>query len=158
DEFNQGTNGAGTASPSGAGLTYTPNAGFTGTDTFTYTIKDTHGGQGSANVTRTVNPNPAPAAVSGQNFEDRDSSGVHDPGEPGLNGWTIYLQDGRTGRRVATQVTQDIDVNNDGVIDPETERGRYAFPGVAAGTYQVSEESQVGWAQTFPGGATELVS
>ena len=34
---------------------YTPNSGFTGTDSFTYTIDDGHGGTASATVTVTVN-------------------------------------------------------------------------------------------------------
>jgi hypothetical protein len=34
--------------------TYTPNAGFTGTDTFTYTITDGEGGTATAVVTVTV--------------------------------------------------------------------------------------------------------
>lgn len=36
-------------------VTYTPNAGFSGTDSFTYTISDGNGGSDSATVTVTVN-------------------------------------------------------------------------------------------------------
>jgi uncharacterized membrane protein len=39
-------------------LTYTPNEGFDGSDSFTYTIDDEHGGQGTATVTVTVLPDP----------------------------------------------------------------------------------------------------
>lgn len=35
-------------------VTYTPNAGYTGSDSFTYTIKDVHGDPGTATVTLTV--------------------------------------------------------------------------------------------------------
>jgi len=37
-------------------VTYTPNADFSGTDTFAYTISDGNGGSASATVTITVNP------------------------------------------------------------------------------------------------------
>src|SRR5262245_15940924 len=37
------------------GVTYTPNAGFFGSDSFTYTVSDGHGGTDTASVTVTVN-------------------------------------------------------------------------------------------------------
>lgn len=45
---------------------YTPNAGFTGTDAFTYTVSDGNGGTDTATVTVTVTPlsNHAPVAVA----------------------------------------------------------------------------------------------
>jgi cyclophilin family peptidyl-prolyl cis-trans isomerase len=46
-------------------LTYTPRSGFVGTETFTYTIRDTAGAQATATVTITVTtPNPPPTAVN----------------------------------------------------------------------------------------------
>ncbi|OGO45246.1 MAG: hypothetical protein A2W37_13100 [Chloroflexi bacterium RBG_16_63_12] len=50
----QGTNGSVTTD--GTTVTYTPNAGFTGTDTFAYTVGDGNGGTDTATVTITVNP------------------------------------------------------------------------------------------------------
>lgn len=51
----------GTVAISGQVLIYTPAAGFTGTDTFTYTVDDGFGGQASAQVTVMVSPiNAAP--------------------------------------------------------------------------------------------------
>jgi YD repeat-containing protein len=51
-----GSAGHGTTSidTSQVGVYYTPNAGFTGTDSFTYTITDHHGGTASATITVTV--------------------------------------------------------------------------------------------------------
>jgi hypothetical protein len=46
----QGTNGSVTLSP----VTYTPNANFHGTDSFTYTVSDGNGGTDTATVTVTV--------------------------------------------------------------------------------------------------------
>jgi hypothetical protein len=42
---------------------YTPNASFTGTDTFTYVVKDAFGAMSTGTVTVTVAPNRAPTAV-----------------------------------------------------------------------------------------------
>ncbi|HJT97845.1 MAG TPA: Ig-like domain-containing protein, partial [Rhodanobacteraceae bacterium] len=55
----------GTASIAGASINYTPAAGFTGTDTFRYTIADGHGGTASADVSVTVGalPNRPPQAA-----------------------------------------------------------------------------------------------
>ncbi len=44
----------GTVTHDGVRITYTPNAGFDGEDTFTYTVSDGHGGTAQATVTVTV--------------------------------------------------------------------------------------------------------
>lgn len=44
----------GTVTLSGSTLSYTPKAGFIGTDTFTYTVRDTQGSSSTATVTVTV--------------------------------------------------------------------------------------------------------
>jgi hypothetical protein len=49
------TNGTAKIVPGGA-VSYTPQAGFVGTDSFEYSISDGHGGIASANVTVTVQP------------------------------------------------------------------------------------------------------
>jgi hypothetical protein len=49
---------SGTATISGATIAYTPVAGFSGLDRFTYTISDGHGGTATANVVVTVTPQP----------------------------------------------------------------------------------------------------
>jgi len=46
----------GSATTSGGAITYTPSAGFTGTDSFTYTIGDSFSQTATATVTVTVNP------------------------------------------------------------------------------------------------------
>ena len=52
----QGANGEVALNDDGT-VTYTPAAGFDGTDSFTYTIDDDHGGQATGTVTVTVLPN-----------------------------------------------------------------------------------------------------
>lgn len=56
---------SGTVTNNGDGtLTYNPNAGFSGVDTFTYTVSDRNGGQDTATVTVTVADSPPPAPDS----------------------------------------------------------------------------------------------
>ncbi len=57
-------------------VTYTPNAGFSGIDSFTYTISDGNGGTDSATVTVTVNEvaqNQPPVAVDDNTRTSRDT-------------------------------------------------------------------------------------
>lgn len=56
------TPGNGTAVVSGNQVVYTPNAGFSGNDSFTYTIRDSFGATASATVTVSVQGNQAPTA------------------------------------------------------------------------------------------------
>jgi hypothetical protein len=60
--ISQPSNGTATINPGGV-VAYTPKRGFFGTDAFSYTISDGHGGVASANVTVTVLP-PAGAFVA----------------------------------------------------------------------------------------------
>jgi len=48
----------GTAQANGSSVTYTPGAGFVGTDTFYYGVMDGYGGTGTATVTVNVQPTP----------------------------------------------------------------------------------------------------
>ncbi len=60
--FTQPSNG--TVSENGGILSYTPDADFSGSDSFSYTVSDGRGGEASASVDVTVNPvNDAPEAV-----------------------------------------------------------------------------------------------
>ncbi|HEX9870700.1 MAG TPA: Ig-like domain-containing protein [Candidatus Tectomicrobia bacterium] len=52
----QGANGEVALNDDGT-VTYTPAAGFDGTDSFTYTVDDDHGGQATGTATVTVLPN-----------------------------------------------------------------------------------------------------
>src|SRR5436309_10706669 len=76
----------------------------------------------------------ATGIIQGQIFNDLNGDGQRQPGEPGLNGVTIQLLDAQ-GNLVATTVTADRDLNGNGSIDPQTERGLYQFTGLALGSY-----------------------
>ncbi|NDJ84507.1 MAG: tandem-95 repeat protein [Chloroflexi bacterium] len=65
----------GTTSTDGNTVLYTPDAGFSGVDTFTYTISDGNGGTDTATVTVTVNPvNNDPVAVDDPSHTDEDTA------------------------------------------------------------------------------------
>ncbi|MCP4540748.1 MAG: tandem-95 repeat protein [Chloroflexi bacterium] len=71
----QGADGSVAITNGGADLSYTPDADFYGTDTFTYTIGDSHGGTDTATVTVTVdNVNDRPIAVDDMFTVDEDST------------------------------------------------------------------------------------
>ncbi|MBI4457263.1 MAG: hypothetical protein HY644_15395 [Acidobacteria bacterium] len=80
----------------------------------------------------------APRTISGQVFEDKDGDGVKEPGESGLQGWTVY-----------------VDLDNDGRLDSgETSTtsdasGNYSLS-VTEAIYNVREVVQSGWTQTTP--------
>ena len=79
------------------------------------------------------------ALKSGVKYEDLNANGSRDPGELGLEGWTINL------------VGVDILGNPVIMSDTTDANGFYSFS-VAPGTYTVSEVNQVGWLQSAPGG------
>ncbi len=113
----QPTNGTVTFTPEGE-LIYTPAAGFTGTDTFIYTIEDNRGGSDTATITIMVGDpaaiNAPPTAVADQSTTERDTSvsiavmtNDYDPDDdpltlslatPGTTqGGTITIDDGAPG-------------------------------------------------------------
>ena len=100
--------------------------------TVTHTVNLAPGG----NLTGLDFGNAPPAEVRGYKFNDLNLDGIRDPGEPGLEGWTITL-----------------DEHGDGTIDQTTVTaadGSYIFPAVRHGHYHVGELQQPGWVQTRP--------
>ncbi|MEY4186319.1 MAG: hypothetical protein RIT02_1353 [Planctomycetota bacterium] len=67
--------------------------------------------------------------------------------EPWLNGFSFQLVNDQ-GQIVATTQSRDIDLNNDGLIQEEQERGWYRFENVRPGNYSVQEIVPTGWAQS----------
>ncbi|WP_197526815.1 S8 family serine peptidase [Pirellulimonas nuda] len=77
-------------------------------------------------------------SIAGRKFQDQNENGVQDPGEPGLSGWTLYL-----------------DLNQNGALDagePSTvtdTAGNYTFTLLKPGDYTVAEVNQPGWTRTY---------
>jgi ELWxxDGT repeat protein len=142
----QGFRGTVAIRGSGDGVIYTPRENTFGADRFTYTITDVNGLQATATVRINL---LADNRIGGQKFNDLNGNGVHDPGEPGLNGWTMELHD-VSGNVIDTTVTHSVDLNGDGQIDPLAEQGWYEFTHVNPGDYYITEVPQPGWVQTLP--------
>jgi len=85
---------------------------------------------------------PFGSNLSGNIFNDFNRNGVHDSGEPGLAGWTVYLDLKRDGHNDPGDPTTVTDAN-----------GNYTFSNIAAGSYQVGLVTQPGWTQSSPAGA-----
>jgi len=90
-------------------------------------------------------------SISGQKFEDLDGDAQRDPGEPGLDGWTIELLDPETATVIATTLTESIDLDGSGAIDPITEQGLYSFtdlsplPGTGAPAAVIVDNADAGF-------------
>ena len=72
-------------------------------------------------------------------FEDANGNGTQDLDEPGLEGWTIYLDDNDNGILDLGEVSTTTD-----------SVGAYSFADLSAGIYVIREVQQLGWTQTFP--------
>jgi Ca2+-binding RTX toxin-like protein len=84
-------------------------------------------------------PPPPPAEIHGSKWLDLDGNGVRDSREPGLAGWTIYLDENQNNRLDQGELSTMTDAD-----------GCYAFKNLASGTYRVAEVLQPGWQQTRP--------
>jgi protocatechuate 3,4-dioxygenase beta subunit len=143
-----GTYTAGTATSNASG-----NYSFTGLGPGTYRLREVM--QGGWSQTLAVNGNLVASSgtnisnqnfgnfhnftISGKKFNDLNGDTTLNPGEPGLQGWTIFL-----------------DLNNDEILDSgdvstvTDANGNYTFPPQGPGTYHVREVGQAGWMQTAP--------
>jgi predicted outer membrane repeat protein len=81
-----------------------------------------------------------PGMIRGEKWNDLNANGVKDAGEPGLPGWTIYLDTNTNGSFDFDELSTTTDAD-----------GNYLFSAVQPGTYIVGEVNQTGWQQTFPG-------
>ena len=115
-------------------VTYTPNAGFVGTNTFDYRVTDADGDMAIATVTITVT-NAQLASVSNFVWLDTNGNGVQDAGESGIAGITVQILNGATNAVLATTTTNAT--------------GNYAFTGLAPGTYKIKVNLPAGYGFTL---------
>jgi len=88
-----------------------------------------------------------PGEIRGTKFNDLNEDGVKDTGEPGLEGWEIFLDLDGNGVRDDGEPFDTTDVS-----------GGYVIAGVPVGTYTVVEVLVGGWAQTCPAGGVHTVT
>ncbi len=81
--------------------------------------------------------------ISGVKYNDLNGNSARDPGEPGMDGWTINLEQ-PAGTVIQTKTT--------------AADGSYSFTGLAPGTYLISEVQQTGWTQKAPAGGKYTVT
>ncbi|WP_231953894.1 choice-of-anchor Q domain-containing protein [Pirellulimonas nuda] len=91
-----------------------------------------------------------PGSIHGQKWDDLNDNGLKDPNEIGVDGWVITAAEQGGGGLHLAQITREMDLNHDGVIDPSTEKGLYWFGDLPPGTYFVGESSRPGWHQSYP--------
>ena len=87
--------------------------------------------------------------LRGRKFNDLDRDHVRDAGEPYLNGWVIEAVD-IEGQTVATATTADVDLDGNGTIDIETERGVWQLLDLPAGDYTIREQGRPAHIRTAP--------
>ncbi len=109
---------------------YSPNGGVPGIPSFA--IHD------SVIINGTTVPALNTGSICGVKFNDLNSNGVRDQGDPGLQNWVINLKY----QNAAGVVT---------ISDTTDAKGDYCFTNLTPGvTYTISETSQTGWHETFP--------
>jgi hypothetical protein len=81
----------------------------------------------------------APSQIRGNKWNDLNSNGVKDTGEPALANWTVYLDENSNGKLDSGETATVTDAS-----------GNYAFTTLLDGTYTVAEVQQSGWQQTTP--------
>lgn len=104
-----------------------------------------NGGAKDAYVLK-ISPAATPT-IRGVKFNDLDGDGLRDEGEPGLPGWTIYLdlnENGLLDSLEPSTVTLADDVNTPDI----NEAGAYEFAHLPVGKYLVAEVIEDGWRQT----------
>src|SRR5262249_18217978 len=119
---------------SGVPVTVRVDDGRGGGDTQSFSIKTT----------------PGTGEISGNGFNDLDGDGNLPVGsassEPGLAGWTVYLDQNGNGHLDANELSTVSDV-----------AGNYLFTNLAAGKYIIREVNKVGWNQTPRANAANLL-
>jgi hypothetical protein len=118
DSFTDGANGTVSLGTNGQ-LTYTPNAGFTGVDSFTYTITDGNGGMDTATVSVTV----------GNNQQNSNPDAVNDVANTTIGNPVTFnvLANDSDPENDPLQITQLIGAPQNGTLTPGANPGEFTY-------------------------------
>lgn len=89
------------------------------------------------------------ATVSGRIWDDINKNGQRDSSESYVDGIEVRLLND-AGDVIGTQDSTSVDLNLNGVIDPETESGWYKFENLTAGQYRIEQQAGPNTEQTHP--------
>ncbi|OYP36019.1 hypothetical protein CGZ80_09700 [Rhodopirellula sp. MGV] len=81
-------------------------------------------------------------SISGVVWNDSNEDGLRQTEEPGLAGWTVYIDANDNGMLDSGEVTRTTNSS-----------GEYEFDNLRPGTYVIAEVVEGGFSQTFPGAA-----
>ncbi|MDX1943991.1 MAG: Ig-like domain-containing protein [Pirellulaceae bacterium] len=127
DSITQPSHGTVTITNNGTRVTYTPATDYTGTDSFTYIIKDAGGLSSTAATVNLTVQAFIPSTLGGFVYFDSDNDGVKDPNESPMVGVTITLTG--TDANSAT-INQSLKTGPD---------GSYQFTNLAPGNYTITQ-------------------
>jgi len=111
-------------------VTYTAMAGYSGDDSFTYTVSD-----GALTAQATVTIHVMQTSITGKVVNDANGDGLLEDGEWGLAGVTVQLKDAADSEVASVITGAD---------------GSYAFGSLAGGVYRVRTVLPAGYVQTTP--------
>jgi len=112
---------------------------YTGSDDWTYDLE--------ARYTPLPSGGTSGGTISGMLFEDVNSDGVEEAGEPPLPSWTVFLDTNKNGRLDRGELTTTSDSS-----------GKFKFTSLPFGSYAVAEVVQSGFKQTAPAKNTSVVT
>ena len=90
---------------------------------------------------------PKSPDVLGTVWNDLNENGSRESGEPGLEGFTVYLDNNNNAQLDAEESSTTTDANGD-----------YSFDGLANGSYQVRQVLDFGWRNISGGNTSSLVA
>ncbi|WP_080055029.1 Ig-like domain-containing protein [Spirosoma aerolatum] len=139
----QPSHGTVAMNPDGS-YTYTPTTGYSGPDSFTYTVCNSANKCDKATVSILVQPQTVVGTVSGYVWNDTNKDGLQTSGETGVAGVTVTLYNATTSQPVSSVVTDA--------------SGHYVFSNVSPGSYYVQFTTPAGKTYTTPNvGANDAI-
>jgi len=127
-------------------LTYTPNAGFSGEDSFTFKANDAKADSNVAAIHITVVGSTIEGSITGIVYNDKNLNGQKDAGEPGIAKVTVILNNATDNAVTAASPTQ-AQAERRTTTDAD---GAYRFAQVPAGNYTIKIELPVGFEVVGP--------